>query len=145
MVGGVGELVSPLPYEERRFTLLLPPFGVDTAAVYRAWDRLAAQGGCRDGEASTNDLEAAALAVEPRLGRWKEHLEGSPAAGPSGRQRLDLVRRGRRRRIWAWRRQGAGDPRRRGERGLVSVRDHAAAGVSRYGPPSAAYRPARTD
>ncbi len=76
MVGGVGELVSPLPYEERRFTLLLVPFGVDTGAVYRAWDRLAAQGGPTTAEASTNDLEAAALTVEPRLGRWKEHLEG---------------------------------------------------------------------
>lgn len=76
MVGGVGELVSPLPYEERRFTLLLVPFGVDTGAVYRAWDRLGAQGGPTAPEASTNDLEAAALTVEPRLGRWKEHLEG---------------------------------------------------------------------
>ncbi len=76
MVGGVGELVRPLPYEERRFTLLLVPFGVDTGAVYRAWDRLAAVGGPTTAEASTNDLEAAALTVEPRLGRWKEQLEG---------------------------------------------------------------------
>jgi 4-diphosphocytidyl-2-C-methyl-D-erythritol kinase len=75
MVGGVGEVVAPLPYEERRFTLLLVPFGVDTAAVYRAWDRLAAEGGPTAPNESTNDLEAAALMVEPRLGRWKEYLE----------------------------------------------------------------------
>jgi 4-diphosphocytidyl-2-C-methyl-D-erythritol kinase len=76
MVRGVGELVRPLPYEERWFTLLLVPFGVDTGAVYRAWDRLASLGGPTLAKASTNDLEAAALTVEPRLGRWKEHLEG---------------------------------------------------------------------
>jgi 4-diphosphocytidyl-2-C-methyl-D-erythritol kinase len=76
MVGGVGEMVRPLPYEQRRFTLLLVPFGVDTAAVYRAWDRLAARGGPTAPDESTNDLEAAALSVEPRLGRWKKHLEG---------------------------------------------------------------------
>jgi 4-diphosphocytidyl-2-C-methyl-D-erythritol kinase len=75
MVEGAGEVVSPLPYEERRFTLLLVPFGVDTGAVYQAWDRLAARGGPPAPDVSTNDLEAAALTVEPRLGRWKEHLE----------------------------------------------------------------------
>ncbi len=37
-VEGVGELVSPLPFEPRDYLLVLPPFGVDTARVYRAWD-----------------------------------------------------------------------------------------------------------
>jgi 4-diphosphocytidyl-2-C-methyl-D-erythritol kinase len=76
MVRGVGELVSPLPYEERWFTLLVVPFGVDTGAVYRTWDRLAAPGAPPASEESTNDLEVAALMVEPRLGRWRDHLEG---------------------------------------------------------------------
>src|SRR5579875_2192733 len=40
-VRGIGEQVSPLPFEEvegQAYTLLVPPFGVPTAAVYRAWD-----------------------------------------------------------------------------------------------------------
>ncbi len=43
-VSGIGESVESLPYEERRFVLLLPPFGVDTAAVYRKWDELSEAG-----------------------------------------------------------------------------------------------------
>ena len=39
-VTGVGELVTPLPFEDRRFVMLLPPISVDTGAVYRAWDYL---------------------------------------------------------------------------------------------------------
>lgn len=68
-VGGVGEVVERLPFEERTFTLLTPPFGVSTAAVYAAWDE--AGGAAGDGP---NDLEAAALAVEPRLARWRDLL-----------------------------------------------------------------------
>jgi len=66
-VEGVGERVSPLPFEPRDYLLLLPPFGVDTAAVYRAWDANPA------GEAP-NALAAAALAVEARLARWRDAL-----------------------------------------------------------------------
>ena len=40
LVRGVGEEVAPLPFEERAFTLFLLPFGVDTGAVYGAWDQL---------------------------------------------------------------------------------------------------------
>lgn len=81
-VTGVGEVVRPLPYEERTFVLLIPPFGVDTAAVYRAWDRL---GPDAPGEApgSSNDLTAAAISVEPRLEAWRrllEELTGARAA-----------------------------------------------------------------
>src|SRR5207302_2726971 len=39
-VRGAGEEVSPLPFEDvagRSYTLLTPPFGVSTAAVYREW------------------------------------------------------------------------------------------------------------
>ncbi len=82
MVSGIGELVTPLPYEERSFVLLLPPFGVNTAAVYRAWDRLAALGAPVGEGTSTNDLEAAAIEVEPRLSEWRRVIEdatGHPA------------------------------------------------------------------
>jgi len=68
-VTGIGELVEPMPFESRAFTLLTPPFGVSTPAVYRAWDDLG-------GPTATgpNDLEPAALAVEPRLATWRDRL-----------------------------------------------------------------------
>jgi 4-diphosphocytidyl-2-C-methyl-D-erythritol kinase len=69
LVSGVGEVVEPLAFEDRRFVVLTPPFGVSTAAVYEAWDRLG--GPVTDGP---NDLEAPALAVEPRLARWRDAL-----------------------------------------------------------------------
>ena len=68
-VCGIGEVVVPLPFEARTFTLLTPPFAVSTVAVYRAWDALG--GPTVEG---TNDLEPAALAVEPRLTRWRHEL-----------------------------------------------------------------------
>jgi 4-diphosphocytidyl-2-C-methyl-D-erythritol kinase len=66
-VRGVGELVTPLPFERRDYLLLLPPFGVDTAAVYGAWDE-------RPTHVGANELTAAALAVEPRLAPWRDAL-----------------------------------------------------------------------
>ena len=76
-VTGVGEVVQPLPFEARAFTLLTPPFGVSTPTVYRAWDEL---GGPRaDGP---NDLEPAALAVEPRLAAWRDRLGEATGATP---------------------------------------------------------------
>lgn len=68
-VQGIGEIVDPLPYEERTFTLATPPFGCSTPAVYAAWDRL----GGPSGEHG-NDLEPAALEVEPRLGEVRDAL-----------------------------------------------------------------------
>ena len=66
-VEGVGERVTPLPFEARAYLLLLPPFGVETARVYRAWDADPRHDG-------TNVLTQAALAVEPRLARWRDAL-----------------------------------------------------------------------
>ena len=74
-VSGIGEELAPLPFEERSFVLVLPPFGVETAAVYRAWDAMAADGRLPPPGSVVNDLEAAALAVEPRLARWRRALE----------------------------------------------------------------------
>ncbi|HVT42126.1 MAG TPA: 4-(cytidine 5'-diphospho)-2-C-methyl-D-erythritol kinase [Acidimicrobiales bacterium] len=65
-VEGIGEQVTPLAFVARDYLLLLPPFGVDTGAVYRAFDE-----GARS-EDPTNDLTAAALAVEPRLAAWRD-------------------------------------------------------------------------
>jgi 4-diphosphocytidyl-2-C-methyl-D-erythritol kinase len=77
-VSGVGERVEALPFEDRRFVLLLPPIAVDTGAVYRAWDYLRRQEGSSPGgpTGSENDLEEAALTVAPQLRHWRETFAG---------------------------------------------------------------------
>ncbi len=74
-VTGIGERIEHLPFTHRSFVLLLPPFGVDTAAVYRSWDELRASRRLAGSGSVSNDLEAAALAVEPRLDGWRRVLE----------------------------------------------------------------------
>ena len=69
-VTGVGEVLEPRDHRDATFTLLCPPVTVATALVYEAWDRL----GGPEGE-NGNDLEPAALAVAPELGRWRDQLE----------------------------------------------------------------------
>jgi len=76
-VTGVGEVVAPLPPLDQVFTLLTPPFGVATADVYRAWDELG--GPTADGP---NDLEPAALAVEPRLAEYRDRLGDATGVTP---------------------------------------------------------------
>jgi 4-diphosphocytidyl-2-C-methyl-D-erythritol kinase len=68
-VTGIGEVLEPLPMVTEDFTLLTPPLHVSTPAVYRAWDGL---GGPT--AAGPNDLEPAALVVEPRLAQWRDRL-----------------------------------------------------------------------
>lgn len=85
-VTGVGEVLEPLdvtPLADKAYTLLTPPFGVSTIAVYRAWDRLGGPSG-----PGPNDLEVAALGVEPRLADWRDRLAeatgGEPVLAGSG-------------------------------------------------------------
>lgn len=71
-VSGVGEVVEPLPFEEvagQEYTLLTPPLHVSTVEVYRAWDALGGPTG-----ANGNDLEPAAVYVQPELARWRDVL-----------------------------------------------------------------------
>jgi 4-diphosphocytidyl-2-C-methyl-D-erythritol kinase len=77
LVTGVGEEIVELPLEERTYTLLIPPFGCETAAVYRAWDALGGPSG-----PGTNDLERAAIAVEPTLTEWRDRLAGATGEQP---------------------------------------------------------------
>lgn len=77
-VTGVGEVLEPLPFEARTFTLLTPPLHCSTAAVYAAWDEMGGPSG--DGP---NDLEAAALHVEPELARWRDRLGDATGATPA--------------------------------------------------------------
>jgi 4-diphosphocytidyl-2-C-methyl-D-erythritol kinase len=79
IVRGIGEQLEPLPFVDRTFTLLVPPFGVSTAAVYAAWDALG--GPTNDGGA--NDLELAALHVEPRLAAWRDRLGDATGRTPT--------------------------------------------------------------
>jgi 4-diphosphocytidyl-2-C-methyl-D-erythritol kinase len=68
-VTGIGEIVEPLPHVARTVTLVVPPLHVSTPAVYRAWDDLGAP--TADGP---NDLEPAAIRVEPRLAAWRSRI-----------------------------------------------------------------------
>ena len=68
-VTGVGEVVEPLAHRDATYTLVVPPFGCATPAVYQAWDEMGGPEG-----PSGNDLEPAALRVEPRLARWRDAL-----------------------------------------------------------------------
>jgi 4-diphosphocytidyl-2-C-methyl-D-erythritol kinase len=82
-VSGIGEVVEPLPFaavEGTVFTLLTPPFGMSTPAVYRMWDEMGGLAGPpADGP---NDLAPAALAVDPRLARWRDRLGDATGATP---------------------------------------------------------------
>lgn len=77
-VEGIGEIITALPSEARDFTLVIPPMSCSTPQVYRAWDDL---GGPRaDGP---NDLEPAALRVEPRLAWWRDRIAEVAGLRPS--------------------------------------------------------------
>ena len=76
-VTGIGELIEPLAHVPNVYTLLIPPFGVSTPAVYRRWD---AMGGPVGGYG--NDLEPAAVAVDPRLGEWRDALHEATGVRP---------------------------------------------------------------
>jgi 4-diphosphocytidyl-2-C-methyl-D-erythritol kinase len=79
-VSGIGEEVSALPGEGvagRAYTLLTPPFGVSTPAVYHAWDEMGGPVG-----SGPNDLEPAALVVEPRLAEWGTKLGDATGQTP---------------------------------------------------------------
>jgi 4-diphosphocytidyl-2-C-methyl-D-erythritol kinase len=76
-VRGIGELVEPLDHVDRTVTLIIPPLAVSTPAAYRAWDELG--GPLADGP---NDLEPAALVVEPELRRWRDRIADCVGTAP---------------------------------------------------------------
>ena len=71
-VQGIGEVIDILPPMHREITLVIPPFGVSTPAVYRAWDDLAKAG--NNTSSDQNHLQQAALVVEPRLLEWQDKI-----------------------------------------------------------------------
>jgi len=68
-VSGIGEVLKPMPIEHRNITLIIPPLHVSTPLVYKAWDALGHLQA--DGP---NDLEPAALVVEPQLVTWRDRI-----------------------------------------------------------------------
>ena len=82
-VRGIGEIVEPIAESKRRdepidVTLVVPPLHVSTPAVYKAWDSL--DESSRHGD--TNDLESAAIVVEPRLARWRDRIKEAAGQSP---------------------------------------------------------------
>jgi 4-diphosphocytidyl-2-C-methyl-D-erythritol kinase len=78
-VTGIGESLDARPFVERTFLLLTPALSVSTASVYAAYDTLNAK---RSATPGGNDLEAAALLVEPRLSRFCELLREATRKRP---------------------------------------------------------------
>ncbi|HEX6596172.1 MAG TPA: 4-(cytidine 5'-diphospho)-2-C-methyl-D-erythritol kinase, partial [Acidimicrobiales bacterium] len=76
-VTGVGEVVEPLPFEDRMFTLAIPPIRVPTPDVYQAWDDLGGPAG-----PNGNDLEPAALLIAPDLSHWRNGLAEATGQTP---------------------------------------------------------------
>jgi len=76
-VRGIGEIVEPLADEPGLVTLVVPPLAVSTPLAYRAWDEM---GGPSH---PTNDLEPAALMVEPELATWKKRITEAAGVEPT--------------------------------------------------------------
>lgn len=72
LVTGIGEIVTPLPYEDKKVTLFLPPMSAPTPVVYREWDALGGPKG-----PNGNDLELAAVSAFPELGKWRDRVESA--------------------------------------------------------------------
>lgn len=70
-VGGIGEIVTRLPYLTAEYTLIIPPLAVSTPAAYRAFDEIIATNPLVT-SGLVNDLEPAALEVVPEMATWKE-------------------------------------------------------------------------
>jgi 4-diphosphocytidyl-2-C-methyl-D-erythritol kinase len=74
----IGDVVERLPTLDRTFTLVMPPFAMSTADVYRAWDDLGGPAGDHG-----NDLEPAAVEVDARVGDWRRRVEAATGARPT--------------------------------------------------------------
>jgi 4-diphosphocytidyl-2-C-methyl-D-erythritol kinase len=76
-VRGIGEVVDPLPFVPLVFTLLTPPLGCPTPAVYRRWDELGGPEGT-----GGNDLEPAAVDLVPALAVYRDRLGDATGRTP---------------------------------------------------------------
>ena len=76
-VEGVGEIVTPLAHVQERYTLMTPPIRLFDRPGLRRLGRVR-----RAGREGGNDLEAAALKIEPELARWRDELGNRTGATP---------------------------------------------------------------
>lgn len=76
-VTGIGEIIESLPHIDREITLIIPPLSVSTPAAYRAWDDLG--GPTTEGP---NDLEVAAIEVEPQMAWWRAAITAAIGETP---------------------------------------------------------------
>jgi 4-diphosphocytidyl-2-C-methyl-D-erythritol kinase len=77
-VSGIGEIVEPLPFEALDVTLVVPPLSVSTPSAYRAWDEMG-----MPRSPGPNDLESAALLVEPALATWRDRIRDAAGITPT--------------------------------------------------------------
>lgn len=82
-VRGIGEIVDPLPEDPGTVTLIVPPFSVSTPAVYHAFDEYQPTPSEDLDDAGQNDLERAAIIVEPRLREWKRLITEECGVAPT--------------------------------------------------------------
>lgn len=95
-VRGIGEIVEPMDPERPgdpapgTVTLIVPPFSVSTPAVYRTFDEIHPVGNPGNAisvsgvnDLGVNDLESAAMVVEPRLRDWKELIAEKSGQSPT--------------------------------------------------------------
>ena len=76
-VRGIGEIVEPLTFVARTFTIVTPPIHCSTPAVYSKWDEMGGPVGDNG-----NDLEPAALAVAPALAQARDDLGDTTGLTP---------------------------------------------------------------
>ncbi len=76
-VTGIGEVVTALTPVDTTLTLLTPPVGCPTPAVYRLWDEMGGPVG-----PNGNDLEPAALELVPELGSFRDELAEASGLTP---------------------------------------------------------------
>lgn len=76
-VRGIGEIVEPLPPGNIDVTLIIPPLQVSTPLAYQAWDEMGGPRGI------VNDLEPAAVLVEPALVRWRDRIREASGVRPT--------------------------------------------------------------
>jgi 4-diphosphocytidyl-2-C-methyl-D-erythritol kinase len=82
-VSGIGEVINPLKKISQKITLVVPPFRVSTPDVYRAFDELTDF--CKKPimHSGVNDLEPAAIKVEPQLAEWKKKIANAAGDEPT--------------------------------------------------------------
>jgi 4-diphosphocytidyl-2-C-methyl-D-erythritol kinase len=82
-VSGIGEVIDPLKKISQKITLVVPPFRVSTPDVYRAYDELTDFCKKPITHSGVNDLEPAAIKVEPRLAEWKKKIANAAGDEPT--------------------------------------------------------------